>query len=283
MNSPMKFRLVSRIRIYLALFLIFVAGASIAQVPQRPDPPRLVNDFAGIFNGAQVMEMEGMLDAFADSTSNQIAVVTVPELYGYDKAQLAYEIGEKWGVGHDKFDNGIVILIKPKIRNSKGEVFIATGYGLEGAVTDALARMVIEREMIPHFKEDDYYSGVMSALNVLLPVISGEISTDEYSSAGDDDGAVAALAFLLCIVIFVCILIALSSDKNQNIGGGSNRGGRNFTATDAFILGSILSNASGSRGRSSGGFGGGFSGGFGGGFGGFGGGSFGCVGEGGCL
>lgn len=277
----MKFRLESKIRLYLTLLLSFVAGVSFAQVPQRPNPPRLVNDFAGIFTGAQVMEMEGVLDAFADSTSNQIAVVTVPQLYGYDKAQLAYEIGEKWGIGQDKFDNGIVILVKPKTGNSKGEVFIATGYGLEGAVTDALARKVIESEMIPFFKEEDYYSGVKAALNVLLPVISGEISTDEYSRGEEDDGLAAALAFLFCVIIFVCVLVALTSDKNQNIGGGNNRGGRNFTATDAFILGSILSNASGSRGRSSGGFGGSFGGGFGGGFGGFGGGSFGGGGAGG--
>ena len=281
MNSPMKFRLVNKIRIYFVLLLSLVAGVSDAQVPQRPTPPRLVNDFAGIFTGAQMMEMESVLDAFADSTSNQIAVVTVPELYGYDKAQLAYEIGEQWGVGQDKFDNGIVILVKPKTGNSSGEVFIATGYGLEGAVTDALARKVIERQMIPHFRENDYYGGVKSALEVLLPIISGEISSDEYSNNGEDDGLAPAIAFLFCIIIFVCLLVVFSSDNNQNIGGGGNRGGRNFTTTDAFILGSILSNASGSRGRSSGDFGGGFGGGGFGGFGGFGGGSFGGGGAGG--
>lgn len=277
----MKFPLVNKLHILLALLLLFVAGTTVAQVPQRPNPPRLVNDFAGIFTDAQVMEMEGMLDAFADSTSNQIAVVTVPELYGYDKAQLAYEIGEQWGVGQDKFDNGIVILIKPKVGNSQGEVFIATGYGLEGAVTDAFARKVIERQMIPHFRENDYYGGVKSALDVLLPVISGEISTDEFSDSDEGDGLAPALAFLFCLIIFVSLLVALSKGGNQNFGGGNNRGGRNFTATDAFILGSILGNSSGSRGRSSGGFGGGFGGGFSGGFGGFGGGSFGGGGAGG--
>ncbi|MBR1950651.1 MAG: TPM domain-containing protein [Bacteroidales bacterium] len=277
----MKFRLVNRIRICLAFILFFTSAALVAQVPQRPNPPRLVNDFAGIFTGAQVMEMESLLDAFADSTSNQIAVVTVPELYGYDKAQLAYEIGEQWGVGQDKFDNGIVILVKPKVGSSQGEVFIATGYGLEGAVTDALARRVIERQMIPHFRNNDYYSGVKSALEVLLPVISGEISSDEFSGDDDSEGLAVALAFLFCVIIFVCLLVALSSGDNRNFGGGNNRGGRNFTATDAFILGSILNNASGSRGRS-GGFGGGLGGGFGGGgFGGFGGGSFGGGGAGG--
>ena len=260
----------------MMLLLLFAATVVMGQVPQRPNPPRLVNDFAGVFTGRQVMEMERVLAAFADSTSNQIAVVTLSDLGGYDKAQMAYEIGEQWGVGQAKFDNGIVILVKPKVGNSRGEVFIATGYGLEGAVTDALARQIIERQMIPHFREEDYYGGVASALNVLLPIISGEISTDEYA-AGQEDGWLPALVFMVFFGIFVVFLAAMSGENNRNYGGGNNRGGRNFTATDAFILGSILGNASGSRGRSSGPFGGGF----GGGFGGFGGGSFGGGGAGG--
>ncbi len=268
--------------IFLAVLLL-VAGTVCAQVPQRPVPARLVNDLAGIFSMDQAARLEYRTAIFADTTSNQIAVVTVPELYGYDKAQLAYQIGESWGVGQDKFDNGIVILIKPKTGSSSGEVFIATGYGLEGAVTDAFARRVIERAMIPYFKENDYYGGVQAALDMLMPVISGEISTDEFSNE-EDDGALAAAIFMLFFIIFVVILILVSSDSNnRNIGGGNHRGGNGFSATDAFILGSILGNATGSRGRSSGSFGGGWSGGSGGfgGFGGFGGGSFGGGGAGG--
>lgn len=256
------------------------AFVSVAQVPQRPNPPMLVNDLAGIFSRGQNAALEEKVVSFADSTSNQIAIVTVPELYGYDKAQLAYSIGEEWGVGQDKFDNGIVILVKPKTGNSSGEVFIATGYGLEAVVTDAFAKMVIERAMIPYFRENDYYGGIAAALDALMPVISGEISTDEFA-AGEDDGWLPALVFMSFFIIFVAILIAASKGNNQNMGGGNHRGGRDFTATDAFILGSILGNATGSR-SSGGSFGGGsFGGGGFGGFGGFGGGSFGGGGAGG--
>lgn len=265
---------------FLAFFLALTFTA-VAQVPQRPNPPMLTNDLAGLFNRAEVMSLEQRVVAFADSTSNQIAIVIVPELYGYDKANLAYSIGEKWGVGQDKFDNGIVILVKPKIGNSSGEVFIATGYGLEGAVTDAFARRVIEREMIPHFRNNDYFGGINAALDVLMPVISGEISTDEYANNGEGDDAASAAAFMFFFICFVVILVLMSKGDNKNMGGGNNRGGRDFTATDAFILGSILGNATGSRGRG-GSFGGGsFGGGGFGGFGGFGGGSFGGGGAGG--
>lgn len=265
-------------RLLLAVVMAVTCTAAAAQVPGRPEPPMLVNDLAGLFSNAERSSLERRVVAFADSTSNQIAIVIVPELYGYDKAELAYSIGEEWGVGQKKFDNGIVILVKPKVENSSGEVFIATGYGLEGAVPDALAKRVIEREMIPYFRYNDYYGGINAALDVLMPVISGEISTDEYAAGGDDGDAAAAAAFMLFIIGFVILLVVLSKGDNRNIGGGNNRGGRDFTATDAFILGSILSNATGSRGRG-GSFGGGSFGG--GGFGGFGGGSFGGGGAGG--
>lgn len=276
----MKFRLVSRL--YQLVILLFVAGSLFAQVPQRPQPQRLVNDLSGIFSSRQVQVLERTLVDFADSTSNQIVVVTLPELYGYGKAELAYEIGQQWGVGQKEFDNGLVILIKPKTADTNGEVFIATGYGLEGVVTDAFAKMVIEREMIPHFRQNDYYGGTVAALKVLIPVIRGEISTDKYA-ASDEGGLLSSLFFLAFIGLVVFFLVVSSGGNNQNMGGGNHRGGRDFTAADAFILGSILGNSSGRRGGSYGGgsYSGGFGGGGFGGFGGFGGGSFGGGGAGG--
>ena len=281
MSNLMKSRLASKIVFVVAAVVLMVQGVVFAQVPARPKPERLVNDLAGIFSQREAATLEYRVAIFADSTSNQIAIVTVPELYGYDKAELAYTIGQEWGVGQKKFDNGVVILVKPKTRTSGGEVFIATGYGLEGVVTDAFSKRVIEGVLIPHFRENDYYGGINAALDVLMPVISGEISSEEFSSSGDD-GVVPAMVFMIFLGIFIFILALSSKGNNQNMGGGNHRGGRDFTATDAFILGSILGNMSGSRGHSRGSFGGGsFGGGGFGGFGGFGGGSFGGGGAGG--
>lgn len=269
-------------RFALVAVFAFLACSLFAQVPPRPNPPRLVNDLAGIFTPQQVAVLEQRVVAFADSTSNQVAIVTLPELYGMDKAQMAYSIGEQWGIGQKKFDNGVVILIKPKIGNSRGEVFIATGYGLEGVLTDALSRRIIEKEMIPYFRTDDYYGGVVAALNTILPILSGEISSDEFANKGEDESSVGAIIFLFFLVLFVIIIAASSKNGPKNMGGGNGRGGKNFDAADALFLASILSAGRGSR--SSGSFGGGSfgGGGFGGGgFGGFGGGSFGGGGAGG--
>lgn len=267
-----------------ALVSVFVVIATVlfAQVPPRPNPPRLVNDLANLFTPPQIAELEQRVVAFADSTSNQIAIVTLPDLYGMDKAQLAYSIGEQWGVGQKKFDNGVVILIKPKIGNSRGDVFIATGYGLEGVLTDALSRRIIERDLIPHFRTNDYYSGVTAALNTILPILSGEISTNEFANKGEEESSLGAFIFLFFLVFFVIFIAASSKNGPKNMGGGNGRGGKKFDAADALFLASILSAGRGSR--SSGSFGGGSfgGGGFGGGgFGGFGGGSFGGGGAGG--
>lgn len=235
---------------------------SAVAVPTRPDPPRLVNDFAGLFTPAQAAALERGLVAFDDSTSNQIAVVTVLDLEGMPAAEYATRIGLEWQVGSSEFDNGVVLLVKPKTADSYGEVFIAVGYGLEGAVPDAYAKRIIDNELIPHFRENDYYGGVTAACDVLMGLASGEISEPR----GDDEDDAFWIAFISFLVVIVVICILAAFFGNGNSGGGGS-GGRRTVYTGPVIT--------------SGGNFGGFGGSSGGGFGGFGGGSFGGGGGGG--
>ena len=96
-------------------------------LPERPVPPRLVNDFAGLLKADEVNALEQKLVAFNDSTSTQIAIVIVPSLLGFDKADFAQRLGDKWGVGQKGSNNGVLILVKPKTSDSNGEVQIAHG------------------------------------------------------------------------------------------------------------------------------------------------------------
>ena len=130
---------------------------NLSAIPGRPNPPRLVNDFAGLFSPAQTAELERMLVDFSDTTSNQITVVTVNDLEGYDSSEYATRIGLDWQVGTAQFNNGVVVLVKPKTPDSYGDAFIAVGYGLEGAIPDAYATRIVREQMIPHFKNNDYY------------------------------------------------------------------------------------------------------------------------------
>lgn len=255
----------------LTATLLVLSAISCLAIPSRPSPQRLVNDFAGIFTPQQAGLLERELVAFDDSTSNQITVVTANDLEGYSASEYATRIGLDWKVGSAEFDNGLVLLIKPKTPDSNGQVAISVGYGLEGAIPDAYAKRIIENELIPHFKQDDYFGGAAAACEVLMKLASGEIS--EPRSRDDDDagGALALVFFIFFAGIVSIVTIGKWNNNGRRGGGGNYRDGSDVM--DAIIIGSLLGSGRGGRsswGGSSGGFGG-----FGGGFGGFGGGSFG--------
>jgi uncharacterized protein len=246
-----------------AVILLLNAASGFAQgsIPEAPNPPRLVNDFAQILSPDELQNLESKLVAFNDSTSVQIAVVIVPTLNGYEKADFANQLGEKWGVGGSKFDNGVVVLIKPKSSSENGEAFIATGYGVEGAIPDATAYDVVNNEMIPFFKKNDYYGGINAATDVLMALVKGEFKADSYGKSKKKGSSVM---FVLIIIVVIVLLVSRNNNNHHTI----NRSGSGGPLFFPWMGG----------GGSGGGFGGGSSGG---GFGGFGGGSFGGGGAGG--
>ena len=117
----------------LSFSLLILKGFS-QEIPEPMSPPRLVNDFAGILNSGEIRHLEQKLVNFDDSSSSQILVVTVKSLNGLTKEEFADRLGEKWGVGQKGKNNGVVVLIKPKYGNEKGQARISVGYGLEGAI-----------------------------------------------------------------------------------------------------------------------------------------------------
>lgn len=231
--------------------LLVLCSTVKAQIPSKPYPPRLVNDFTNTLSYSEIETLERRLVAYNDSTSTQFTVVLVDDLHGMDVAQFATQLGHDWGVGQGAKDNGAVILVKPKNEKGNGQVNISAGYGLEPYITDAAATAIIQKEMIPYFKENDYYQGIYNAVTVMMDLCSGKFTADEYTN-GDNTGAIIALI----LIIIIIILVAKSSGGTTYSGGGSN-------GHVIFMPGP------GSFGGGSGGFGGG------GGFGGFGGGHFG--------
>lgn len=254
----------------LAAMLLTCAVLTVPAIPKKPVPQRLVNDYCGILDYSQRIALERKLTAFNDSTSNQITVVTVEDLEGLSASEYATELGHAWGVGSEKSDNGIVVLVKPKTADSPGQVNISVGYGLEGAIPDSYAKRIVSNEMIPAFQKGDYYTGIDNACSVLMKLASGEISEPPGMNSG-------ASMWLLLIVLIIIISVI----RSRNKGGGNNSGGGKKFINDkgdfikGLIIGSILNDSGGSRHYHHDGFGGGDFGGFGGGFGGFGGGDFG--------
>ncbi|MBD99515.1 MAG: hypothetical protein CMO34_06700 [Verrucomicrobia bacterium] len=264
---------------FLAIFIL-ASALLIAQddcIPQAPNPPRLVNDFANVLDNTQEQQMENLLVEFNNATSTQIAVVTVNSLCDYDASMFAYKLGEQWGVGSEKFNNGIVVMLLPKVGNQKGQVFIAPGYGLEGVLPDATTKRIVEIEMIPFFKRNDYPGGVNAALKILMDLTKGEYSADQYNQRNKKRSKPFPLFGFFFILFFVVIMLASTIGRARRYGRRNNMG----LWAALWLMGSMNNRHRGyynNFSSGSGGFGG-FGGG--GGFGGFGGGSFGGGGAGG--
>lgn len=259
--------MLKKIQLYLLLLLLMPTIAMVAAIPERPNPPRLVNNLSvempDFLSAQEEAMLEQKLTAFANETSNQIVIVIVDDLDGDEPWSYATELGQKWGVGQGKFDNGIVILIKPTGGDGQRNLFISVGYGLEGAIPDLTTKQIRENEMYPYFKTGEFYTALDKATTVLMSLAKGEYNSAAYGKKKNKKQNLPMGVFIAIIVIIVFILI-----RSGKRGGG---GGLTMNAT-SFIVGSLLS---GNRG---GGFGGGGSSG---GFGGFGGGGFGGGGSGG--
>jgi uncharacterized protein len=251
-------------RIITIVFLLWSSLAFAQDIPEKPNPPRLVNDFVGgLLSESEIAALENKLVAYHDSTSTQIVVVIVNSTQPNDIADYALQLGRKWGVGQEGKNNGIVLLWAPEDR----KVTIQTGYGMEGALPDIYAKRIISNIITPNFKEAQYYQGLDGAISAIINYAKGEHKADPRQEEGIPMGMVVLVVFLL--VLFV----VLSSKNGGNRGGG---GGRGMVDNSAWPYTTYTG-----WGRQSGSWGGGFGGGGwgggsrGGGFGGFGGGSFG--------
>jgi uncharacterized protein len=250
--------------------LLFAALAGMSQtIPARPTPPRLVNDFTQTLTPDQQASLERKLVAYDDSTSNQVAIVIIPTTSDYDPVDFATKLGREWGVGNKKNNNGVVLLVAKNDR----KVFIAPGYGLEGALPDITCKTIVENDIIPNFRADDFYRGLDLGTTSVMKAAAGEYQPPAgYGNRGRrSSGRGGSLLGFIIILIIIFMLMGR---------GGGGRGGGMFSRRGygRGLRGPIIWGSAGGFGG--GGFGGGSSGG-GGGFGGFGGGSFGGGGSGG--
>lgn len=242
--------------LFLFSLLLFSSFAQTEGIPERPNPQKLVNNFSAtdFLSPDEVQRLEQKLEAFSDSTSNQILIVIIDDLGGQEPWAFATELGNKWGAGQAKFDNGIVILIKPSGEKGERKFFIAIGKGLEGVIPDLTCRQIEQKELIPYLKMGNAYEALDRTTNVLMALAKGEYNSDEYAKKAKKKFPIQ----IIIPLIFIILLIIFRSSR----GGGS--GGLTMGAT-GFLFGSGFGRGGGFSGGSSGGFGGFGGGGFGGG------------------
>ncbi len=268
----MEKRWFSSLALTVIYFTLSVCSGNAQNIPDKPNPPRLVNDFARMLKTEEANILERKLIAFNDSTSTQIAIVIVPSLSGYDKSDYAQRLGEKWGIGARGSNNGVLILVKPKTSDSNGEVFITAGYGLEGVIPDITCAEIVDYEILPAFRNGDYFGGLSNATNTLMSLARGEFTAEQYAKPARKSKGKDIPAGVIIFIIIV-IIAAISGKK-----GGSNKT-LSSGGLPLWLLLSMMGSGRSSHSGSWGGFSGGGS--SGGGFGGFGGGSFGGGGAGG--
>jgi uncharacterized protein len=218
-----------------------------------------VYDEAGLLSSSERTRLSQKLTAYTDTTSTAIVVAIIRSLNGAPISDYAVELGRAWGVGQEGADNGVVVLVSSGDR----KVFIATGYGLEGAIPDAIANRIVENILTPAFRQQQFYAGLDRGTDALIQAAAGEFTVADRARRGDD-GIGFSIDPGLIFMGLIFLYFFIQSMRSGGGGGGRKRRGYG---------GPVVIWGGGSSGG--GGFGGG------GDFGGFGGGSFGGGGAGG--
>ena len=240
--------------------------------PPKPEPAVYVHDYAGWLEPGQKAQLEQRLRAYRDSTSTQIVVMIRPDIGDYDKASYAFELGNRWGIGRADKNNGVVMLVKTEA--PERGIFIATGYGTEGALPDITAGRIIRNTMAPFFRESRYYEGIDAGVTDIVQALSGEFVREPENDQVDK--VMTAIIIALAILFIIGFIFYQTRGRTMI----DHRGSRSMRPrqSDWWIGGGGFGGFGGGFGGGSGG--GGFDGGsFGGGS--FGGGSFGGGGAGG--
>lgn len=200
-------------KFYLPIFLLFTFAVHAQiekQIPEAPVPMRFVVDLTSTLTHDQLQTLERKLKSYEDTTSTQIEVVIIPSTNDYDIAEYATALGRKWGVGQKDKNNGLVFLIAKEDR----KIFIAPGYGLEGAIPDITAKQIIDNIVLPNFKGNDFYGGIDQGIDALILAAKGEFTAPVKHKRSKRNIP------LPIIILFIIILIVASKRRGGGGGGG---------------------------------------------------------------
>jgi uncharacterized protein len=201
----------------LALALMIGAGLAAAAEPDFPKLTGRVVDAAGILSPEARARIDGKIKAHEDRTGDQLVVATVPSLQDLTVEDYANRLARSWGIGQKKTNNGVLLLVAPKERKVRIEV----GYGLEGALTDALSKTIITSAITPRFRQGDFSGGVEAGVDAILPILAGD--ADEWQRrAPVREDSVDPVTVIFWIVVIIALVVVLT---RMNGGGRRGRGG----------------------------------------------------------
>jgi uncharacterized protein len=236
-----------------ALALVFAWAAAVPAFALDVPPLRTrVNDLAGLLTQSEQATLEDRLRAHEQATGQQFSLLIIPSLEGEPIEDYSIEVAEKWKLGREKEDDGLVLVIAASDRKMRIEV----GYGLEGQIPDAMASRVVREVLRPAFRANDYAGGINRAFDILIRLAGGEAAMPPPTAQRERRAPPPVSLFVILFVLFLIF---------SRFGGGGGRRGRR----GGFYIGGFPGGGFGGGGFGGGGGGGG---GFRGGGGGFGGG-----------
>src|SRR6056297_3847743 len=177
-------------------FLLLLAFTSIwgqFEIPEKPKEQTSVYDYINLLSTDQKNALEQKLISYSDSTSTQIVVAVIASTEGENITYLGAQWGQKWGIGQSGKDNGVLVILARDDR----KIAINTGYGVEGSLTDAMSRRIIQNIIIPEFKKGDYYSGLDLGTDAIFQVLNGEFTEDRNFNENDGPPFSSFLPFII--------------------------------------------------------------------------------------
>jgi uncharacterized protein len=256
-------------RLWLALLLLAILCVNAAVAAELPALTGRVVDAANVIDATTREEITRKLEAFEAKSSDQVVVVTVPDLDGEAIEPYSNRLYRSWALGQQQENNGVLLVVAPNDRKVRIEV----GYGLEGTLTDLLSKLIIENAIIPGFRSGDYAGGISRGVDDILSVLSGDAAELEARAkrnikepASDIDWFMVIFMIVWAVIFFGGFgLAVLAPVFGRKIGPGQYRWlGMNVDTRPSRNSGGGSSGggwSSGGGGWSSGGGGGGFSGG----------------------
>ncbi len=241
-------------RTFIILVLLAIGQLIFAQrskAPAHEDKIRTyVTDKTGTLNTSQIASLETKLSDFEKETSNQVVVWMIPSLDGESLEEKSYEIAEQNGIGQKSKNNGVLLFIAKNDRKLRIEV----GYGLEGALTDALSDQIIRKEITPQFKKGNFYEGINAGVDAIMKATKGEYTADKKTSEENSGFSFCCIPFP-ALIFFIIFLFIFVIPIVRRIFGGSKGRSSNWWWTGG--SGSSWSGGSSGSSWSGGGFSGG--------------------------
>lgn len=197
------------------LVLLFCCGAALAATPEFPALTGRVVDAAGLLTADAQQRLESVLAQHEQDTGNQVVVVTLPSLQGYAIDDYGYRLGRHWGIGQAEHDNGVLLIVAAEER----EVRIEVGYGLEGALTDARSSEIIQRIIVPRFRNDDYPGGIEQGTQAILDTLQGSYQASAPPKSINPDAAIGLMVLLTMIGQFIGSLFRSRLVSSGVLGG----------------------------------------------------------------